>query len=159
MSTKTSSNANPLSRTGRRTGYQNFCSKNFKNAVQHVKIDSGANNVDNKDVFRELGVKWREMSSDQKLAWNKFASGSNTMPVLPEFEQRPGRGATREHSVVPDDDAVLLKRPDNIEPPETETDTEEKSHGWWLVPELADEMTEEEAECLMASVDGYGNVW
>lgn len=40
---------------------------------------------------------------------------------------------------------------------ERECEPEERSHGWWLDPDC--ELTAEEADDLMCSVDGIGNVW
>ena len=88
----------------KRSGYQNFCSKLFLDAKRNLASDQSLEieKIETKDVWRELGKVWRELTDLERQQWNAFASGKASMPVMDRFVQRPTRGVSRESSVIED---------------------------------------------------------
>lgn len=86
------------------SGYQNFCSKLFLDAKRNLASDQSLEieKIETKDVWRELGKVWRELTDLERQQWNAFASGKASMPVMDRFVQRPTRGVSRERSVIED---------------------------------------------------------
>ena len=87
---------------GKRSGYQNFCSKLFLETKQNLARDQSVEieKIETRDVWRELGRVWSEMTEREREDWRVFAKGKGPMPVMDRFVQRPTRGVSRESSVI-----------------------------------------------------------
>jgi hypothetical protein len=86
---------------GKRSGYQNFCSKQFRQArldlARHHSIS--VETVQIADIWRKLGLQWGELVQAQRDTWKAFAKGKATQPALERFVQHPTRAISREASV------------------------------------------------------------
>jgi len=66
---------------GKRTGYQNFVSKQFDNAKQHMQ-DFALDYEPGRMVWSELGSIWKQLKADQREQWKAFAKGKAAEPVM-----------------------------------------------------------------------------
>jgi hypothetical protein len=90
----------------KRSGYQNFCSKQFKSARENLARDRSlmVEEIETTEVWKELGRVWNELTENQREHWKAFAKAKAAMPVMDPFVQRPTRGvphAGSESSVEP----------------------------------------------------------
>ena len=150
--------------SGQKTGYQNFVSKQFIPvrlglSEQH---EVAPKEVATSDVWQELGYQWRNLGAEQQEQWKAFAKAKAALPDTTLVLRRDndesdvsqihsGRGG------LGFADAEMPKDWDDGES-EAEGEEETKPHGGWKDPDMAAEMTTEEADDLVCSIDGLGNV-
>jgi hypothetical protein len=94
----------------KRSGYQNFCSKQFKSARENLARDRSlmVEEIETTEVWKELGRVWSELTENQREHWKAFAKAKAAMPVMDPFVQRPTRSVSRESSVEPASSCVSL---------------------------------------------------
>jgi len=84
----------------KRSGYQNFCSKQFKAARENLARQRSlmVEGIETAEVWKELGRVWNELTENQREHWKAFAKAKAAMPVMDSFVQRPTRGVPHAES-------------------------------------------------------------
>ena len=152
--------------SGRKTGYQNFVSKQFTGVRLGLseQYEVAPKEVATSDVWRELGYQWSNLAAEQQEQWKAFAKAKAAQPdtTLVLRHDDDESGVSQIHSGLDGlgfaDGETSKDVSEGEGEAEGEGEEETKPHGWWKDPDMAAEMTAEEADDLVCSMDGLGNV-
>ena len=153
----------------RRSGYQCFVSKEFSWAKKDLATWKSVPErlITSSRVFCELGRRWQSFSQLDRESWGAAAAGNGpTPPAWRGCEAQLSGALVERHEVLERmlqvsglplltaKRGVAAPAPDWTEEDDQVLD-EMKPHGWWRERE----MTSEEADDLVCSMDGLGNAW